>query len=132
MKDLSAHRAVGPFGQRQQIQVLLRGLKDDFDICPSKIIGQEIFGRSVYVGDKNKITVLYCIPVLVLNFKLSVLIFMINKIIAESFKGVVLININICIYRFFKQFDPFFDTEICVMLIVYNLHLPTIMGFMSW
>ena len=41
---------------------------------------------------------------------------MINKIIAESFKGVVLININICVYRFFKQFDPFFDTEICVML----------------
>ena len=87
MKDLSTHCAVSPFGQRQKIQILLRSFKDYLDICPSVIIGQEVFGRCVYVGDEDKITVLYCIPVLVLNLELCVFIFMIDQIIAESFKA---------------------------------------------
>ena len=108
MQDLSAHRAVSPLRQRQKIQILLRSFKDDLDICPSVIIGQKIFGRCVNVGDKNKVTVLYGIPVFVPYLEFSVLIFMIDKIIAESFKGIVLININICIHRFLKQLDlPF-------------------------
>ena len=65
--------------------------------------------------DKNKVTVLYGIPVFILYLEFSILVFMIDKIIAESFKGIVLININICIHRFLKQLDLLFDAEICVM-----------------
>ena len=108
MQDLSAYRAVSPLGQRKKIQILLRSFKDDLDICPSVVIGQKIFGRCVNVGDKNKVTVLYGIPVLIFYLEFSILILMIDKIIAESFKGIVLININICIHTGFSNSSIFF------------------------
>ncbi len=62
------------------------------------------------------VTVYYDMLVLVLYLELGVLIVMIDKIIAESCKGIVLININACMHRPLKHVDLLFDAEIREML----------------
>ena len=65
---------------------------------------------------ENKVSVFHGIPVLIPNLEFDKLILMFNKVVVETLKRIVLINIDIGINRFFKQSDFLFDPEICVML----------------
>ncbi len=104
----------GPFGQRQKAEILLACLDDSFDIRSAEVFGKQVHGLQFLVGQQDEVSEAYGHPVLLLILERSILLGMIQHIVALPLKGIMLVHVHVGKDFLAEEFDllPFAEVNV--------------------